>query len=98
MRQISLSPIFLALVYPAALRQILNYILIVEKHEEKDDNNDWHSKWLRFASMLPGMDQKIPDLENEDEVLSWIDQAGESFAKRFSLKDQFISWYDREYI
>lgn len=54
-RAVSLSPGFVALVYPAVLREVLTRTLLFEKHFDLDDPEEPLSRWLRFASLLPGM-------------------------------------------
>lgn len=96
-RQLATSDIFIALVYPVVLRQILTSILIKEKHRDTDDKSDWRSRWLKFASILPGMDPKPPeDTEDVDMVSDWVEAAVRAFARKGSLKDKFVAaWQQR---
>jgi len=42
------SDTFRALVYPAAMRQILQRILYTEVYRDIEDPDDWRSRWLAF--------------------------------------------------
>lgn len=89
-RQMALSPVFVSLVYPAVLRQVLTCVLIEHDHRDTDDDEDWRSKWLRFASMLPGVDPKPPEKDDgTDAALRWVEDAVAGFAKKLALKEKF---------
>jgi hypothetical protein len=96
-RQLAQSAIFFALVYPAVLRQVLTSIL-AGGHRDTDDETDWRSKWLRFASLLPGMDpQPPPKQEGEDAALRWAEDAVAAFARKQALKEKFTAaWHSKE--
>ena len=51
-KQIGLDLGFVAVVYPAALREILGRILHREKYRDVDEPNDWQAQWLRFAAQV----------------------------------------------
>lgn len=77
------DPNFHALVFPAAMRRILERILYVEKFTTTDDDQDWRSLWLRFASAIPGAGA-VP--HNQDEYDGWIEDAVAAFARRSRLR------------
>jgi hypothetical protein len=79
---------FRALVYPAAMRQILEKILYVEGYLNVDDPDDWRSKWLLFGSRIPGS-RSVP--RTREEQGEWIDTAVESFARQFGLRTRFVA-------
>ncbi len=56
------DPLFLALVFPAAVRQILEYILVENEHDDIDDESDWQSLWLRFAQCFRGRGMRLARL------------------------------------
>jgi len=67
---------FFALVYPAAIREILIHILVVEGHDAHETGDEWWQLWLRWASRyssspLPSTDQ--------DEARIWIDDVVAAF-------------------
>lgn len=96
-RQLARSPVFFALVYPAVLRQVLTNVL-TSGHRDTDDETDWRSKWLRFASLLPGMDPQPPEKqEGMEAALRWAEDAVAAFARKLGLKDKFTAaWHSKE--
>jgi hypothetical protein len=76
------DPWFRAAVFPAAMRRILERILLVEKHTDTDDE-DWRSRWLQFASSLPGSG---PVPRDSDEYNDWVEDATAAFARRARLR------------
>lgn len=96
-RQTALSPVFVSLVYASALRQILASIL-ASGHRDTEDDTDWRSKWLRFATLLPGVDPELPPKEEgEDATLRWADDAVTAFAGKLGLKEKFsTAWHLKE--
>lgn len=97
-RQMAYSPVFISLVYPEVFRQVLLTVLIEHRHRDIDDNTDWKSKWLRFATTLPGVDPELPAIEGEEEAVKiWVTDAVSAFAKKLLLKDKFIAaWNSTE--
>ena len=91
------SPLFVSLVYPSALRQILTTVL-ASGHRDAEDDADWRSKWLRFATLLPGVDPEPPsEEEGEDAELRWVDEAVATFARKLGLKEKFsVAWHLKE--
>lgn len=80
------DPQFRALAFPAAMRRILERILYVDDYTTADDDQDWHSLWLRFASMLPGSG---PVPRNRDDYDDWIEDAVAAFARRTRLRTAY---------
>ncbi len=87
-KAVSRSPVFIALVYPASMRQILERVLLQDKHDDVDDSEDWRSQWLNFALCLPNVGTK-PDLNNEIEVREWIDSAIDAFTRHHETLNLF---------
>ena len=84
------SPLFMSIVYPAALREILNRIIYVEDLDDPDDDGEtWQAKWLRFAGALPGVGPLPPKDEGDRE--QWVDDAVAAFAKQQAMLDRFIA-------
>ena len=80
------TPEFRALVYPAAMRQILERILHIDGVTDIDDLHDWHCRWLKFASTLPGS-RAVPKLR--DEFDDWIEEAVSAFARQERLRTRY---------
>ncbi|HKO55398.1 MAG TPA: hypothetical protein VJ276_05930 [Thermoanaerobaculia bacterium] len=66
---------FFALVYPAAIREILTRILLVEGHDAHEEGDEWWHLWLRWAARYSSA--PLPD--DEDEARSWIDEVVSAF-------------------
>lgn len=94
-RQLALSPVFVSLVYPAVLRQILICVLVENKHRDTDDDTDWRSKWLRFAALLPGVDPELPERGEDEDAVHWVDDAVLAFARKLALREKFSAAWDR---
>jgi hypothetical protein len=78
---------FFSLVYPAAVRQVLTHILLVERYEPGDETDEWWSLWLRWAEELAG----VPLPENEDERRNWIEEAARAFCARHQAVTRFVA-------
>ena len=93
-QKLAQSAEFAALVYPAMLREILTRILIQEEHRDTEDVDSWMSRWLRFATELPGVDDLLPPkdkLAAED----WIQDVVSAFGKQLKLREKFlVVWED----
>jgi len=81
------SEAFRAFVYPAALRAILQRILYIEGYSETDDFSDWRSRWLLFATRIPGAGP-IPSKDGYDE---WIDNAVAAFSRLFAMRSRYTA-------
>lgn len=88
-RALARDPIFLALVYPAALRLILNRILLIDKYHDAEDTDDWRSRWLRFALTVPGAESLPPEESDEDDIDDWINDAVAAFSKQQQMRQRF---------
>ncbi len=92
---VALSPEFRSLVYPAALRTILQQALCVRGTDgdlpSAGEPDEWQSKWIRFCQHLPGIGAGTDpfDLDDVDERQRWIDEAVRAFCRRQRLKEFF---------
>jgi hypothetical protein len=78
---------FFALVYPAAVREILTNILIVEQYDIAEDAEEWWSLWLRWARALT--DAASP-ADVEDRRL-WIEEVVAAFCGRHRVLEKLQS-------
>lgn len=92
-KQLVREPAFMSMVLSFAIKEILTRILYIEKHNDTEDPDDWKSQWLRFASLLPGMNKPSDDEEKYDD---WINNATEVFGRQYRLLDLFQSFWRRE--
>lgn len=92
-KQIGLDPGFVAVVYPAALREILRRILQQEHYRNISNTDEWCDRWLRFAADVLGVGLP-PEQENEPEADdNWIDEAAETFARKHQLLEKFKTFW-----
>lgn len=76
---------FLALVYPAAVREVFTHILLVDHHDGQDEGDEWWSLWLRWAGRY-----NAPALPvDEDERRLWIDDVVREFCAGQRFVDQW---------
>lgn len=68
------DPAFFALVYPAAVREVLTQILLVESHSAHDEGDEWWNYWLRWAARFSS---QLP--EDADDAPSWIEDVVGAF-------------------
>lgn len=86
------DPTFFALVYPAAVREILTHILVVERYD-LDDHDEWWSLWMTWACELH--EEVVP--EALDERLLWIDETVRAFCGRHRVLEKMrVSTSDEE--
>jgi hypothetical protein len=84
------SPLFMSIVYPAALREILNRVIHVEGFDDPDDDGEsWQARWLKFAAALPCVGP-VPAKEDGDRE-QWIDDAVAAFAKQQVMLERFVA-------
>jgi hypothetical protein len=86
------APAFVSLVYPAVLREILVRTLIVEKHDDDSDSQDWRSQWIRFASLHSGLGE-LPGPEEVDERCQWIEKAVTAFSRKLQVRTKFSEYW-----
>lgn len=85
------TPTFRALVFPAAMREVLMRAVFVSKVTDSEDDGSWESRWIRFAASLPGVDEHPPDADAPEDWHDWIERAVEEFARLNRLHDQFAA-------
>lgn len=90
-KAIARTPMFVSLVLPEVVRQILTRILVVDCHTDDDDDDSSHAaKWKRFARVRNR--EPIPQLDDGDEpgpLLDWIDVAVARIAQDLRTLQRF---------
>ena len=86
------SPAFMSLVYPGVFREILNRVLLIEKHDDDANLEDWKSQWIKFASLHPGLGE-LPGPDDMDGRTDWIDKAVSAFAKQIQARAKFEEFW-----
>jgi hypothetical protein len=90
------NPHFISLVYPQAMRMILERALVGDNAWSGDDDPDsWQSRWVQFAQIL-GAPDDVPDRHDREGRLAWIDEAVELFAADHKLLNVWNSTVDPE--
>ncbi len=84
------DPTFQALIFPAVLREILMHYLW---NDEDAEGNEHFEKWLSFAAIFA--DSKPQSVDPFD-LISWIDEVTEEFAKQFQLNDRLTQKLRRD--
>lgn len=80
-----------ALVLPAAMREVLTRVLVVERSDYDASSTAWRNSWLRFAERLVG--DPPPNAEGDGFVIDareWIDTAVSRLSEQAGFVDQFI--------
>lgn len=78
-----------ALILPAALREVLIRILVMDEHPFEPKSEEWPDSWLRFAAKLTCDD--VPSAEApKDDKLCFVDQASKAFSRQHMLLSNFI--------
>jgi len=75
---------FFALVYPAAVRQILTQILLVDQQDAHEEGDEWWNFWLRWAAHFSG-----PLPRDSEEAPFWIDDVISAFSREQNLIDRW---------
>ncbi len=86
------SDVFLSLVYPAVIREILNHIILIQKWPHDSSDDSWQSKWLTFSMQLRGVDA-LPKRSDIEGRLDWIEQVIRAFSKKMSLLGKFKKFW-----
>lgn len=76
--------LFFALVYPAAVREILTQILLVEGHDVFEQTDDWWSLWIRWAARYTN----TPMPSDPDDALQWIEEVVGAFCSQHRVVDR----------
>ena len=95
-KAIAASPLFRSLVYPAAMREVLWRVYKIEETRDMDDHDSWGSRWLRFASSLPGVGRPPVDSNEDDAWDDWITDAVDSFARKHQMVEHYRTFIARE--
>ena len=78
------DPAFFALVYPAAVREVLTHFLLVERWNENEEGGDTPELWIRWAREMVG--DPVPG--DEDDRRAWIEDVIVAFCGRHRVADK----------
>lgn len=75
---------FFSLVYPAAVREILTQILLVDAFDPAEESDEWWSLWIRWAQEMT--DAPLPS--DPDDRRAWLDDVVSAFCARHRVVDR----------
>ena len=96
-KQVVQKSYFLALVFPAVIREVLTYAFV---ENNPDELGEWTEDWKRFALDLGAGD--FPSLSGDDHekdaesLRQWIDSAVQAFVRGKNLADLANGWKEGE--
>jgi len=76
---------FFALVYPAAVREILTRILIVDQQPAHEEGTEWWNLWLRWAQRFST--EPLPN--DDEEARFWIENVVTGFCAQQTAIDRW---------
>ena len=82
-QKMSEDPLFQSLVLPAALRQILMYLLWND-----DEESEYSERWMTFASSFA---ENKPEDSDPEALTSWVEDVVAGFSTRFDLCDRLVN-------
>ncbi len=87
------DPAWHALVFPAAIREVLSRILLVEDRDDPWSDDDPYALWLRWGSDLVGSSPPQSDDDDEGaldtEKRDWIDRVVVAFSMQIHASDKY---------
>jgi hypothetical protein len=86
------DPRFFSLVFPQAVRQILNHIVIVEGVDDLEGANEWQRDWLLWACRSHPDGSQLPEGDGETaraEKFAWTDAVASAFARIHRTRELF---------
>jgi hypothetical protein len=87
-RMVARDKTFVALVYPNALRTVLE--ALGREADFPDFDGGWQHEWMRFARALSN---STPPDGDADAIQIWIDDVVESFARNHQLLTKFAAYW-----
>lgn len=81
------SPLLQGLILPAALRFVLQELVVAAETGEDEDEASWKDEWLAYCGEQLGASDDPRELTDENEKADWIDGA----VRRFGENCDFIT-------
>jgi hypothetical protein len=82
------DPVFVGLVYPEVVRQVLKHIVLQEEWAGADGLSGWREMWIRFARLLAA--DEPPAQADEAEREEWIEDVVCAFCERQQLRTRLV--------
>lgn len=83
------DPLWQALIFPAAVREILAHVLHDLDKNDEEGLDLWQSKWLEHGARLSG--EHFLSAEYGDSASDWIDTCAREFSERFAVTDRILN-------
>jgi hypothetical protein len=89
---------FIALVYPAVIRQILEHLLLGPEKDFVEENHEW----LLYGGQISGEAPPVRSESDEDDesfdesIVAWIDKVVGGFCESRNAKDTFVQFRKTE--
>jgi hypothetical protein len=83
--------IFRALVFPVAVRQVAERIVITRNLFEEEDSS-WQSIWLKFIKNILHVNVEVDfeeESDNEDEMNYWVEEIVAAFCRKNKFRTKF---------
>jgi len=80
--KIKTDPFFFSLIYPAAVRFVLNKMREEDKLDR--DGDDWSSRWIQFSEDILGV-TPTPSSAESPEIDNWIDEVVNNFCLKYKV-------------
>jgi len=85
------DPAFATMVLPSVFCSILTRIILIERHTDMDDEENWMTQWLQMAVNLPGMEVPPPDEESGNQQ-EWIEEAVSALCRWVENGKKYKKW------
>ena len=82
------DPVFLSLIYPQVMRQILTRA-IDEGADPDEDSDRWPVLWLAFGRKLHPGHEEPPTGDDRDAAGNWMEEVVDSFSQAHRLRSQY---------
>lgn len=83
------DPLFYAIVFPEAMRQVLHKAIDENRSSQEDDDDHWAVAWLKFGRDLHPMRESSPEKDDNDAREEWIADVVEAFCQKHDLKTRY---------
>lgn len=79
------DPVFHALIFPAALREVLTYYLW---NKDDDEDSEIYQRWMAFSRMFS---ENKPENGDPADLLNWVNDVVEQYSFQFDLCDRLCN-------
>jgi len=87
-KDIAKQDLFVSLVYPSAIRQILNKIADLNTFSNEGD--EWSNTWIKFTENTLLVKNTPENCDDSEGVAIWKDSVVKAFCTRFKIFEHFL--------